>query len=84
MSTTESPKPFDIGTVDEIVVSPLRFDGAAPNRRKASFNGNPPKSSTFVADQALTWVSPASYFARGRVLHHSENGRRRGCGTASG
>lgn len=68
MNRSRSSGPFDVGTVERVVVLPLAYGGVAPNRRKASFNGNPPRSLPFAADEALAWESPASFFAGRRLI----------------
>ena len=63
MNTPKQPQPLDLSTIDRVVVLPLGFGRAAPNRRAARWNGKDVPPSRFSTEEALKWESPARYFA---------------------
>jgi hypothetical protein len=63
MNTRSQSQQFDLSSIERIVLLPLGFGGAAPNRRAARWNGKEVRPAPFSTEEALMWESPARYFA---------------------
>jgi hypothetical protein len=63
MNSRQQSPSLDLSSIQRIVVLPLGFGRAAPNRRAARWNGKEVRPTTFSTEEALMWESLARFFA---------------------